>query len=200
MEFNEKLQELRKQKGLTQEELAGHLFVSRAAISKWESGRGYPGIDSLKSISKFFSVSIDDLLSGDELIILAEEEQKEKLADIRQIIFDLLDACAALLLILPLFAERSGTEIRSVSLLFLNSAPYVRILCFLSVLLTAARGILSLVFQKRTSPAFFRCRERISLGLSCFSILILIITLHPYAAIYTFILLLTKGILLLKRT
>jgi len=78
MEFNEKLQELRKQKGLTQEELAGHLFVSRAAISKWESGRGYPGIDSLKSISKFFSVSIDDLLSGDELIILAEEEQKEK--------------------------------------------------------------------------------------------------------------------------
>ena len=48
MEFNEKLQELRKQKNLTQEELAGDLFVSRTAISKWESGRGNPGIDSLK--------------------------------------------------------------------------------------------------------------------------------------------------------
>jgi transcriptional regulator with XRE-family HTH domain len=61
MEFHEKLQELRKNKGLTQEELAKELYVSRTAISKWESGRGYPSIDSLKEISKFFSVSIDDL-------------------------------------------------------------------------------------------------------------------------------------------
>jgi len=62
MEFNEKLQELRKQKQLTQEELAECLYVSRTAISKWESGRGYPSIESLKAISEFFSVSIDDLL------------------------------------------------------------------------------------------------------------------------------------------
>ena len=60
MEFNEKLQELRKGKKLTQEELAQDLFVSRTAISKWESGRGYPSIDSLKEISRYFSVSIDE--------------------------------------------------------------------------------------------------------------------------------------------
>lgn len=63
MEFGEKLQELRKDRGLTQEELAESLFVSRTAISKWESGRGYPNIESLKEISKFFSVSIDDLFT-----------------------------------------------------------------------------------------------------------------------------------------
>lgn len=40
MEFNEKLQKLRKQRGLTQEELAEKLYVSRTAISKWESGKG----------------------------------------------------------------------------------------------------------------------------------------------------------------
>ncbi len=58
MEFNEKLQELRKQKGLTQEELAKVLYVSRTAISKWESGRGYPNIDSLKAISKKKSIFV----------------------------------------------------------------------------------------------------------------------------------------------
>ena len=46
MEFGEKLQELRKKKGLTQEELAEALYVSRTAVSKWELGRGYPNIDS----------------------------------------------------------------------------------------------------------------------------------------------------------
>ena len=57
MEFHEKLQELRKSRGLTQEELAEDLYVSRTAVSKWESGRGYPSIDSLKEISKYFSAS-----------------------------------------------------------------------------------------------------------------------------------------------
>ena len=62
MEFHEKLQELRKNRGLTQEDLAEVLYVSRTAVSKWESGRGYPSIDSLKEISNYFSVSIDELL------------------------------------------------------------------------------------------------------------------------------------------
>jgi len=56
MDFNEKLQQLRKQNNMTQEQLAEQLYVSRTAISKWESGKGYPNIDSLKSISKLFSV------------------------------------------------------------------------------------------------------------------------------------------------
>lgn len=77
MEFHEKLQELRKSRGMTQEELAAALFVSRTAISKWESGRGYPSIDSLKEISRYFSVSIDDLLSGEQLILIAEKKTNQ---------------------------------------------------------------------------------------------------------------------------
>ena len=77
MEFHEKLAELRKNKGLTQEELAEALFVSRTAVSKWESGRGYPGIDSLKEISRFFSVTVDELICPEEIISAAENEKKD---------------------------------------------------------------------------------------------------------------------------
>ena len=78
MEFHEKLQELRKNRGLTQEELAEALYVSRTAISKWESGRGYPSIDSLKGISAYFSVTIDNLLSSEKLLFIAEKENNQK--------------------------------------------------------------------------------------------------------------------------
>lgn len=77
MEFNEKLQQLRKNKGLTQEELSQEIFVSRTAVSKWESGRGYPNIDSLKGLAKFFSVTVDELISPDEIISAAEDEKQE---------------------------------------------------------------------------------------------------------------------------
>ena len=76
MEFNEKLQELRKARSLTQEELAEAVFVSRTAVSKWESGRGYPSIDSFKELSRFFRVSIDELIGLDEIVIAAEEDKR----------------------------------------------------------------------------------------------------------------------------
>lgn len=91
MEFNEKLQELRKSKNLTQEQLAEQLYVSRTAISKWESGRGYPGIDSLKEISRFFDVSLDELLSGEEILTAAQEDNRQKILHYRDMIFGLLD-------------------------------------------------------------------------------------------------------------
>ena len=103
MKFSEKLQKLRKSRNLTQEQLAEKLFVSRTAISKWESDRGYPNIDSLKAISKFFSVSIDELLSGNELIEVCENENKSQIAHIKSRVFAVLDIMTFLLLFLPVF-------------------------------------------------------------------------------------------------
>ena len=65
------IRRLRENKKMTQEELAEALYVSRTAVSKWESGRGTPSIDSLKELSRFFSVSIDELLSGEALVQIA---------------------------------------------------------------------------------------------------------------------------------
>ena len=98
MEFHEKLQELRKSRGLTQEELAEELYVSRTAISKWESGRGYPSIDSLKEISNYFSVTIDELLSSEKLLSIAEKENKTNLRSMCDLLFGLLDVFSLVLL------------------------------------------------------------------------------------------------------
>ena len=108
MEFHEKLQELRKSKGLTQEELAEVLFVSRTAVSKWESGRGMPNIESLKSISKFFSVTLDDLLSSEEFLVIAEDEQRQLEVHSRDMIYGLLDCSMALLFFLPFWGQKTN--------------------------------------------------------------------------------------------
>ena len=123
MEFNEKLQELRKQKGMTQEELAEKLYVSRTAVSKWESGRGYPNLESLKAISQFFHVSLDDLLSSNALLTIAEAENRQNQRRTRTLLFGLLDCCMGLLLFLPFFAQRADGEVRAVSLLQGRSGP-----------------------------------------------------------------------------
>lgn len=62
MEFNNKLYQLRKQKGLSQEELANRLNVSRQTISKWEVGDSTPDMEKLISISDLFEISLDELV------------------------------------------------------------------------------------------------------------------------------------------
>ena len=103
MEFHEKLQELRKSRGLTQEELAEALYVSRTAVSKWESARGYPSIDSLKEISRYFSVTIDDLLSGEKLLSIAEKENQSNIRSMCNLLLGIVDLCVFLLLVLPIY-------------------------------------------------------------------------------------------------
>ena len=64
MEFNNKLYELRKQKGLSQEELANKLNVSRQTVSKWELGDSTPDMEKLTGLSDLFEISLDELVLG----------------------------------------------------------------------------------------------------------------------------------------
>lgn len=72
MTFGEKLKEARKNSGLSQEQLAEKLSVSRSAVAKWEADNGMPDISNLKAISQLLSVSIDHLLSDDEKLSFNE--------------------------------------------------------------------------------------------------------------------------------
>lgn len=66
MVFGEKLKNLRKDKGWSQEELAEKIFVSRQSVSKWENGQNYPSIEIIIKLSDLFGVTIDELLRSDE--------------------------------------------------------------------------------------------------------------------------------------
>ena len=200
MEFYEKLQELRKQKGLTQEELAESLYVSRTAVSKWESGRGYPNIDSLKAIAKFFSVTLDGLLSGEEVLTIAEEDQKQKEAHLRDMVFGLLDLSVAMFFFVPIFGQKVNGIIEAVSLLFLTEvSPWLRI-CYLAfVIAMTLCGILTLALQNCHHSLWVRHKSRISLLLNVVSVLLFIISQQPYAAAFLFIFLTIKALILIKR-
>ena len=190
MEFNEKLQELRKQKGLTQEELAELLYVSRTAISKWESGRGFPNIESLRAISKYFSVSLDELLSGEEILAIAEKDHKEKERTIRDLVFGLLDCGMALLLFLPFFGQKADGIIQEVSLLVLNEIQlYLKIayLTFAGTMIVL--GIMTLALQN--------FRQRLW-TLSTVGVCLFIVSQQPYAAVFVFAFLIIKTLMLIK--
>ena len=199
MEFNEKLQELRKQKGLTQEELAEAIYVSRTAISKWESGRGYPSIDSLKAIARYFSVTIDELLSCDQILTIAEEESKQKTKHFRDLVFGLLDCSIAALLFLPLFGQKADGLICEVSLLSLTGIePYLRVVYFIAVIGTIALGILTLSLQNCHWAFWVKTKDRISITFSTAGTLLFIISLQPYAATFILVFLIIKALMLIK--
>ena len=198
MEFNEKLLELRKQKGLTQEELAEVLFVSRTAISKWESGRGYPNIDSLKAIAKFFGVTIDQLLSGDELLTIAEEDTKRKEKYLRDLVFGLLDCSVAMFFFLPFFGQKADV-IEEVSLLFLTEISlYLRIVYFIVIIGIVTFGVLTLALQNYHEAFWVKLKSKISLTLNAVGALLFIISSQPYAAAFLFIFLAIKVLMLIK--
>ena len=200
MEFCKKLQELRKQKGLTQEELAESLYVSRTAISKWESGRGYPNIDSLKAIAKFYSVTIDDLLSSDEVLTIAEEEQKQKESHLHDLVFGLLDLSTAMFFVLPFFGQKTDGYVQAVSLLSLTeAAPYLKAAYFAAVIGIIAIGILTLTLQNYRGAFWLRNKGMISLALNTVGALLFIISSQPYAAAFLFVFLAIKAIMLIKK-
>jgi transcriptional regulator with XRE-family HTH domain len=200
MEFSEKLQQLRKENGLTQEQLAEKIFVSRTAVSKWESGRGCPSLDYLKSISKLFSISIDDLLSGEELIKIAESDSREKARNLQGLVFGILDCMPALLFFLPFFGQKEENFVRAVSLLSLSGVSvYIRTAFIVFTGLIVIFGVTALALQNFQHRLWLKIKLAISIFLGISGVMLFIVSPHPYAAAFMLCLLVFKGVFLLKR-
>ena len=199
MEFNEKLQELRKSRGLTQEELAEALFVSRTAISKWESGRGYPSIDSLKEISKYFSVTIDELLTGEKLISIAERENKSNIQRICDLLTGLVDLFSFILIVLPLYPNPINGYIYSVNLFaYTETTSFNRMLYWIMFLALVLVGAVKIIITQFELNKGQKIVTAFSIVLSILAVLFLAMTREAYAVTIAFFLFVVKGILLFK--
>ncbi len=195
MEFSEKLKELRKARSLTQEQLAEALYVSRTAVSKWESGRGYPSIDSLKGISRFFSVTIDKLISPDEAVAAAEDDKKSFARGYASLVCGTIDVLPVLLLFVPVFGNGSDDPV-SVSLLALTGvSSWVKVVFAACVGATVLCGPCEIVASRGEAP-WGRVALMTGIALSAVSVAVFILTRQPYAGITCFALLATKALLL----
>lgn len=197
MEFNEKLQKLRKDRKLTQEELAEALYVSRTAISKWESGRGYPSIESLKEISVFFSVSIDDLLSGEKIMSIAEKENKSNINNFCDLLFGGADILYASLLLLPVYSKHTEDRVLAVNLFGWDKGIFGALYAALLIGIIAF-GAIKIFLNRLKIERGRKVLTGISIILGIAAALILAMIREAYAVSAAFLLLILKGMLILK--
>ena len=193
MEFHEKLKELRNSKGLTQAELAEVLFVSRTAVSKWESGRGYPNIDSLLALSAFFSVPVDELMRSENALLLAERDKKETIRAYASALCCAADMFALTLLFLPVFGA-SAVPLLRVTLF----APWEKATFISLAAITALNGLCGLIVLHFDKPNWLRHRLVTGIALSVTGSMAFILAREVYASMLYFALLLVKGFALFK--
>lgn len=197
MEFYEKLQELRKSRNLTQEELAEELYVSRTAISKWESGRGYPSIDSLKAIAGFFSISIDELLSADALVSIAEKENRSNIQRICDVLFGTVDLTGILLALLPLYSRQMDNSVIAVNLWeFKPANGWICIICWLLIVAFVLLGIVKMVLNHMHIDNGKNVITISSLLISIIAVLYFAMIRETYCVVIVFLQLMIKGGLL----
>ncbi len=139
MAFSEKLYELRKKSGLSQEQLAEQLGVSRQAVSKWESDKAVPESETLVAISQYFHVSLDYLLKdsisvGSEEAAAAEQDLPKKDAGRQKRILGLTACIGGILCliiwgIVSIFQPAASEQIRESSVITIDGNGIFLILC-----------------------------------------------------------------------
>lgn len=197
MEFHEKLQELRKSRNLTQEELAEELYVSRTAISKWKSGRGYPSIDSLKAIAGFFSNSIDELLSADALVSIAEKENRSNIQRICDVLFGTVDLIGILLALLPLYSRQMDNSVIAVNLWnFKPENNWISIICWVLIVAFVLLGIVKIVLNYMHIDKGKDIITISSVLISMIAVLYFSMVRETYCVVIVFLQLMIKGGLL----
>ena len=181
--------------GLTQEQLAARLYVSRTAVSKWETGGGSPNLDSLQAVARLFDVSVDDLLSTDDLIVLARDERRSTARSSGMLSFGLLDVLAVVFAFIPLYGVDDGSFVRMA-----NLADYGASVDFGASFAVMAAAVVSLMFVGAVEIVLAAAGSRraarivalVGFAVQALAVVLFASTMQPYATTLMFALLLAK--------
>ena len=175
--------------------------MSRTAISKWESGRGYPSIDSLKEISKFFSVTIDELLSTERLLSIAERENKSNIQKMCNLLLGIVDLFSFMLIVLPLYPNPVNGYIYAVNLFnYTETTSFNKLIYWIMFLSLIVVGAVKIVLTQCKIEKGQNIVTGCSMVLSILTVLFLAMTREAYAITLVFMLLIIKGMLLFKHS
>lgn len=163
------------------------------------AGRGYPSIDSLKEISNFFSVTIDELLSGDKLINIAEKENISNIQSMCDMIFAVIDVLAFMLIILPLYPNIVDGYVYSVNLIEYTEISSLKRGIYWGMFIgLIVVGIVKILFNKLEIKRGNKLITELSILLNVVVVLFLAMAREPYGVTVAFVLLVMKGILVVK--
>ena len=194
MELSKKIKQIRNENKLTQEQFAEKMLVSRTAVSKWENGTCYPSIDSLKYMSKIFNVSLDKLLSSEEILEIAKTENQSNISKYNSLLFCLLDIVRIIFIFLPLYSYKTNDFVYSVTLFNSNDlGTTLKIIFVLIFIIFLVLGIVELIFNFKGNN---RLINRMSMFLDIISIFVLLFTKQPYVIALMFIIFVIKIIML----
>lgn len=189
----------RKAKGYTQKQLSELLGISDKTISKWECGRGYPSIDLLKEISTFFSVTIDELLSGEKLLSIAEKENKSNMHNLCSILIGTIDLFHFLLIVLPLYPKSMKEYIASVNLFgYIETSAFNRMVYWVLFFLLMLIGAAEIIVTQLKIEKVYKLVIAFSMLLGIAAVLFLSLTGETYATALAFLLLVLKAGLYMK--
>lgn len=192
MEFKEKLISLRKNNNMTQEELAEKIYVTRTAVSKWENGRGCPNLDSLKKISELFNISINDLLSSEEAIYLAEENNKEIVKNNSLYLFSILDIISFVIMFLPFFSKEIDGYYYSVSLFNSSNGTTFKVIYLIIFIIFGLLGIVEIIFGLIKKIKYSNLLFLVSTIYTVLSLSLFILSNEPYVGSFLLLFLISK--------
>ena len=139
-------------------------------------------------------------MSGDELLTVAEQENKQKHMHFVDMVFGLLDISCAMFFFLPLFGQSSDGSVSEVSLLSIeNISPLLKTSFLFIVIGIILTGVLTLALQNCTAKMWLASKSKLSLILNIAGVILFVVSRQPYAGVFLFVFLVIKAVMLMKK-